>query len=59
MSEPYREEEDPIEYNVMDIDFDKLISEETDEEIIKMHKYFRDVQPTPMNVIQVSSRDIT
>ena len=46
---PIEEEEDPIEYNVMDIDFDKLISEETDEEIIKMHKYFRDVQPTPMN----------
>lgn len=38
-----------VEYNVMDIDFDKLIVEEEDEEIKNMHKYFKNVKPIPKN----------
>lgn len=35
--------------NTMDIDFDKLIENETDENIIAMHKYFSSVEPTNKN----------
>ncbi|WP_066173831.1 LTA synthase family protein [Bacillus marinisedimentorum] len=37
------------EYNVMDIDFDKLIDAENDPQLIKMHKYFKNVPPTAKN----------
>ena len=37
------------EYNVMEIDFDKLIIEESDEETKKMHEYFKSVEPTAKN----------
>lgn len=47
--QPEEEVEKPIEYNVMDIDFDQLIAEETDEEVINMHKYFQSVEPTKKN----------
>jgi len=37
-------------YNVMDIDFDKLIEEdEGNETLVAMHKYFRSVEPTATN----------
>jgi len=35
--------------NIMDIDFDKLIESETNENIIAMHKYFSSVEPTNKN----------
>ncbi len=38
-----------IEYNVLNIDFDKLISEETDDVLKNMHQYFGKVQPTEKN----------
>lgn len=41
--------EPEVEYNVTNIDFDKLISKATDKTIIKMHKYFKSVQPTEKN----------
>ena len=37
------------EYNVMNINFNKLISKETDNTIINMHNYFKNVKPTPKN----------
>ena len=36
-------------YNVMDIDFDALIKEETDPEVIRMHEYVKSLTPTPKN----------
>ncbi len=41
--------EKPIEYNVLDIDFDELMANEKDEEILEMHKYFSLVKPTEKN----------
>ena len=35
--------------NIMDIDFNKLIENETDENISAMHKYFSSVEPTNKN----------
>ena len=35
----------PLEYNIMPIDFDKLISEENNEVIQNMHKYFKSIPP--------------
>lgn len=43
------QEENIIEYNVMDIDFDQLITQEEDEKIIEMHHYFSNVTPTEKN----------
>lgn len=41
----------PIEYgdNVMDIDFDALIANETDADIVAAHKYFASLTPTKQN----------
>lgn len=36
-------------FNVMNIDFDRLISGETDPEIRSMHRYFKKVEPTKKN----------
>lgn len=36
-------------YNILDIDFDKLIKEETDENTIKIHTYFQNKIPTNKN----------
>lgn len=36
-------------FNVMNIDFDRLISCETDPEIQSMHRYFKKVEPTKKN----------
>lgn len=41
--------EDKEEYNVMNIDFDQLLSTETDEQIRTMHRYFRIIPPTKKN----------
>ncbi len=43
------EEEEILEYNVMDLDFEKLISNEENQELLEMHKYFKNVNPTPKN----------
>lgn len=36
-------------FNTMEIDFDKLISNEKDSTLIKMHKYFSSIEPTRQN----------
>jgi lipoteichoic acid synthase len=38
-----------IEYNVMDIDFDSLITNEKNETIKNMHQYFSNIKPTTKN----------
>ena len=38
-----------VKYNVLDIDFDKLISEEKDDMVKSMHEYFESVLPTKQN----------
>ena len=45
------QEPDPIVYedNVLEIDFDSLIAAETDNEIVDMHEFFSNVQPTAQN----------
>lgn len=48
--EPQEEnEQSKEEYNVLKIDFDKLISEEQDNQIAEMHKYFKNVEPSKKN----------
>lgn len=53
--EIYIEESTPVvkeetkEYNIYNIDFDKLISEINDKNLISMHKYFKSVEPTEKN----------
>lgn len=37
------------EYNIINLDFDKLIANETDPEILEMHKFFKNVEPTKKN----------
>lgn len=36
-------------YNVLDIDFDKLITEAESEDMIKMHRYFKNAKPSAKN----------
>lgn len=36
-------------HNVMDIDFDALIAQEEDEDLLQMHQYFSQVEPTMKN----------
>lgn len=43
------EETEEIKYNVLDIDFDKLINEEENSMIKSMHEYFKNVTPTKQN----------
>lgn len=40
---------DEIEYNIIDINFDELIENETNEDVIKLHEYFKNSQPTNKN----------
>ena len=53
VQEPVQETVVPIEketkYNVTEIDFDKLLENETDKNIIKLHNYFKQQQPTEQN----------
>lgn len=44
-----QEENDEIKYNVLDIDFDKLISTEENSMVKSMHEYFKNVTPTKQN----------
>lgn len=37
------------EYNIMDVDFDKLIAGESNTTIASMHRYFKSVKPTKKN----------
>ena len=54
-SEPNKDDDDieesveEVKYNVLDIDFDKLISEEKDDMVKSMHEYFKSVTPTKQN----------
>lgn len=41
--------EEEIKYNLIDIDFDSLISNESDETVKSMHEYFKSVTPTKQN----------
>lgn len=43
------EETEEIKYNVLDIDFDKLINEEENSMVKSMHEYFKNVTPTKQN----------
>ncbi|WP_177188604.1 LTA synthase family protein [Alkalibacterium subtropicum] len=44
-----KQPEKEIEYNTLDIDFEKLMSSETNETIRQMHQYFSRVEPTAKN----------
>ena len=41
--------EPEVEYNVLNIDFDKLISKTSNKTLQSMHKYFKSVEPTEKN----------
>lgn len=43
------DEEIKIQYNTMDIDFEDLIAKEKDENIMEIHRYFKDTIPTSKN----------
>lgn len=45
----FTEPEEEKEYNMLDIDFDKLISKTSDKKVKNMHKYFKTVKPTEKN----------
>ena len=55
----YRPAREPVEvesaeyssadYHILDIDFDRLIAEETDEDLLQMHTYFSQQVPTAKN----------
>ncbi len=49
INKPIDEIEEKIEYNVLDINFESLINNETDQNVIKMHEYFRNTLPTNKN----------
>lgn len=44
-----QETEPKKKYNIMDIDFSSLISKETDNELLSMHKYFSSQTPSEVN----------
>lgn len=46
---PIEKEEEKIEYNTLNIDFNNLISDEKNDVIRDMHKYFQNVPPTAKN----------
>ncbi len=43
------DQQEPVEYNEMDIDFDSLIANETDDDIKAMHEYFKVQTPSAKN----------
>ena len=47
--EPQEEIEQSEEYNVIEIDFDELISKEQNNQIVEMHKYFKNAEPSKKN----------
>ena len=42
-------EDSSADYHILDIDFDRLIAEETDEDLLQMHTYFSQQVPTAKN----------
>ena len=49
ISKEISREIDETEYNIIDINFDELIENETNEDVIKLHEYFKNAQPTNKN----------
>ncbi len=49
MSEGAQESDKEVTYNVLEVDFDKLISEAESEELKEMHTYFKEMEPTAKN----------
>lgn len=47
--EEVNKSENKKEYNILNIDFDKLIEEEDNDKISNLHKYFKSVTPTEKN----------
>lgn len=47
--EEVNKSENKKEYNILNIDFDKLIEEEDNDKIRSLHKYFKSVTPTEKN----------
>lgn len=47
--EDYIEEIKPVEYNVLDINFEELYNNETNKKIKKLHDYFNNTEPTEKN----------
>lgn len=47
--EEVNKSENKKEYNILNIDFDKLIEEEDNDKISNLHKYFKSVSPTEKN----------
>lgn len=47
--EKVNKSENKKEYNILNIDFDKLIEEEDNDKISNLHKYFKSVTPTEKN----------
>lgn len=47
--EKVNKSENKKEYNILNIDFDKLIEEEDNDKIRSLHKYFKSVTPTEKN----------
>lgn len=43
------EKEEPAEYNMLEINFEELIENEENEEIIDLHTYFSQIEPTEKN----------
>jgi len=43
------EPEEPVEYNVLNIDFENLMEEESREEILELHQYFSNQAPSEKN----------
>ncbi len=47
--EVLEEQKEEVKYNIIEIDFDTLINNETDEVVKNMHNYFKSVEPTNQN----------
>lgn len=43
------EPEEPVEYNVLNIDFEELMEEENREEVLELHQYFQNRAPSEKN----------
>lgn len=57
--QPFPEKETtPNEPNVLDIDFERLIKEEKNKQIVEMHQYFSQVEPRKKMILLVNLKDI-
>ncbi len=43
------EPKEPVEYNVLDIDFEELMEQENREEVLELHQYFKNREPSEKN----------